>query len=297
MSTPRSIDEYLDQLRAALKGADPAMIQDALYDAEEHLRSELAENPQSSEAELLDKICGSYGAPEEVAEIYRNQEKVVMRALRPPPPRPRSSWLGRFFGVAADPRAYAAMFYMLLALPVGIFYFTWVVTGISMSMGFAILIIGAPFTVLFFGSVRMLSLLEGRIVEAMLGVRMPRRPPYTDRDQPWLARIGRMFTDPRTWSSLFYMLVMLPLGIIYFTILVTGLAISLAFIAQPFGQIFWHLPVAQIDNVSFFVPVWCWPLEFAFGLFCLFVMLHLARGIGRMHGAIAKHLLVKTAQA
>ena len=90
MSTPRSIDEYLAQLRTALKGADPAMIQDALYDAEEHLRSELAENPQTSEADLLEKICGSYGAPEEVAEIYRNQEKVVMRALRPPPPRPRS---------------------------------------------------------------------------------------------------------------------------------------------------------------------------------------------------------------
>ena len=106
-----------------------------------------------------------------------------------------------------------------------------------------------------------------------------------------------MFTDPRTWSSLFYMLIMLPLGIIYFTILVTGLAISLAFIAQPFGQIFWHLPIAQIENISYYVPAWCWPLEFAIGLFGLFVMLHVARGIGRLHGGIAKHLLVKTAQA
>jgi uncharacterized membrane protein len=39
---PTSIPEYLEQLRAALSGADPAMIQDALYDAEEYLRSELA---------------------------------------------------------------------------------------------------------------------------------------------------------------------------------------------------------------------------------------------------------------
>ena len=31
---PRSIQEYLDQLRAELAGADPALIQDALYDAE-----------------------------------------------------------------------------------------------------------------------------------------------------------------------------------------------------------------------------------------------------------------------
>ncbi|MBK7012329.1 MAG: hypothetical protein IPH43_06355 [Xanthomonadales bacterium] len=35
---PGTIREYLDQLRVELRGADPAMIQDALYDAEEHLR-------------------------------------------------------------------------------------------------------------------------------------------------------------------------------------------------------------------------------------------------------------------
>ena len=39
---PRSIDEYLKQLRAALEGQDPALIQDALYDAEEYLRAEVA---------------------------------------------------------------------------------------------------------------------------------------------------------------------------------------------------------------------------------------------------------------
>ena len=43
-ATPRSVAEYLEQLRAALAGADPALVQDALYDAEEHLRGELREN-------------------------------------------------------------------------------------------------------------------------------------------------------------------------------------------------------------------------------------------------------------
>src|ERR1051325_2860228 len=45
MNTPRTIAQYLEQLRAALAGADPALIQDALYDAEEHLRAELQEHP------------------------------------------------------------------------------------------------------------------------------------------------------------------------------------------------------------------------------------------------------------
>lgn len=48
---PTTIPDYLAQLRQALAGADPAMIQDALYDAEEYLRAELAEQAGKSEAE------------------------------------------------------------------------------------------------------------------------------------------------------------------------------------------------------------------------------------------------------
>ena len=47
---PTSIPDYLDRLRRALAGAAPALVQDALYDAEEYLRSELAEHPGKSEA-------------------------------------------------------------------------------------------------------------------------------------------------------------------------------------------------------------------------------------------------------
>jgi hypothetical protein len=172
----KTIPEYLGQLRAALADADPAVTQDALYDAEEYLRAEWAEHPEFDEAGLLASVAGSYGAPEEVAAIYRDTEVTVRQALRTPPPRPRESPLGRFFGVLGDPRAYASLLYMLLALATGIFYFTWVVTGLSLTAGLGVLIIGIPFAVLFFASVRGLSLVEGRLVEAMLGERMPRRP-------------------------------------------------------------------------------------------------------------------------
>src|SRR6202008_227607 len=139
--------------------------------------------------------------------------------LRPPKPPKQASWVGQFFGVAADPHTYGALFYMVLSLGTGIFYFTW-----AMSAVFLVLIIGIPFALLFLGSVRMLSLMEGRIVETMLGVRMPRRPAFSARGMSFWQRIGAVFSDPRTWGTLFYMFMMLPLGIAYFTLAVTLLA-------------------------------------------------------------------------
>ena len=133
-ATPRTVEQYLDLLRAELQGADRALVQDALYDAEEHLRAELAQNPDDTEETMLGRIVASYGAPAEVADAYRSNETRVQAALRTPPPKPKHTALGRFFGVYSDPRAYLSLAYMLLALATGILYFTFAVTG-SVALG------------------------------------------------------------------------------------------------------------------------------------------------------------------
>jgi len=293
---PATIPQYLEQLREALRGADPALVQDALYDAEEYLRAELAEQSGRSESEVIASVAGSYGAPEEVADIYRQTEVTVNRALRPPRPPKQRSLLGRFFGVAADPYTYGALFYMLLSLATGVFYFSWVVTGASLSAGLLILIIGVPLLLLFLMSVRLLSLVEGRIVEVLLGVRMPRRPLYTQRDKPWLTRIGELFTDGRTWTGMAYLLVMLPLGTAYFTGTVTLLAVSASLLLAPMALVFdWTGPGIYLEGLHLDLAG-TWPLAllaFVIGVLLLFVTLHLARLVGRFHGWLAKHLLVR----
>jgi uncharacterized membrane protein len=325
---PTTIPQYLAQLRAALHDADPAMVQDALYDAEEYLRSELAAQPGRSEAEVIADVAGSYGAPEEVADIYRETEITVNRALRtpsasvrpiarvvpaieagtasagaagvgqvPPPPQPvpHRSALARFFGVALEPRTYGSLFYMLLSLATGIFFFMWVVTGLSLSLGLMILIIGIPLTVLFFGSVRGLALLEGRLVEVLLGERMPRRPRYADRSRSWLQRIGDMFTDGRTWLTMLYFVLMLPLGIVYFTVAITLLSVSLAFIWAPVATLFTlgGQPGIYFESELVTLPFWATPALAVLGVALLFCTMHLARAVGQVHGLMAKHLLVR----
>ena len=303
-TTPNTIVEYLDQLRAALKGADASLVQDALYDAEEYLRAELAANPGLSEAELLAQVAGSYGAPEEVAEIYRDTEVTVQKALHTPAPRipaapgkaPAEAVHAKgFFAVALDPYTYGALFYMLLSLVTGVFYFTWISTGLSLSVGLSVLIIGIPFFILFMASVYAISLLEGRLVETLLGVRMPRRPVYRAVEAGWTARIKALLTDARTWLSLLYMALMLPLGMVYFTLTVTLLSVSLSLIAAPLlwwmGQAGWlHFNVTMGDVDSSLAS----PVLFIAGVLGFFASLHLIRLIGRWHGRFAKHLLVES---
>ncbi len=299
MNTTRiatTIPEYLEQLRAALTGADPAMIQDALYDAEEYLRSELAEQPGCSEAEVIASVAGSYGAPEEVAEIYRDTEVTVNRALRPPTVVKRDSLAAKFFGVIVDPRTYGALFYMLLSLATGIVYFTVVVTGVSLSAGLLVLIIGIPILVLFLALIRVLSLVEGRIVEVLLGERMPRRPLYMQRGKGWLERIGEIFTDGRTWTAMLYFLLMLPLGVVYFTVGVTGLSVAAGLIVAPVLALFDADAVALgIEGLPLAGQALMTPLVMLVGVVVLLLTLHLARLVGKVHGTLAKHLLVRTA--
>jgi hypothetical protein len=191
---------------------------------------------------------------------------------------------------------------MLLTLATGILYFTIVVTGLSLSFGFAILIIGIPFFLAFIGITRVIALGEGRLLEAVTGERMPRRPVHPGPPTGWLKRIGEMLTDVRTWTTLLYMLLMLPLGIVYFTLTVTGLAIGLAFTAAPFlvfaRWLGWGADATFSDDVH--IGGWALADHSMFsalilgilGVLIVTLLMHAARGIGRGHAHLAKALLV-----
>src|SRR5258708_16315734 len=152
-SAPRSIDQYLRQLREELAGADAALLQDALYDAEEYLRAEVAAHPGKSESDVLELIASTYGAPDEVADAYRDTEVKVKAAMATPRKEPKSA-MGKFFGVFLDPPAYTSLFFMLLALPPAIIYSVLSFTRLSLSAGLSVLIIGVPFLFLFIAGLR-----------------------------------------------------------------------------------------------------------------------------------------------
>ncbi len=291
-----TVDGYLINLKNALKGCDQATVQDALADAEDHLRTALAgvkdAKPGSNEGESLAAIVEDYGSPEEVAAAYREIERRLPPALAPNvQPQGRSVW-ARFFGVMADPRAWGALLYMIISLLTGILYFTWAVTGISLSLGLIVLIIGLPFILLFLLSVRGISLVEGRIVEALLGVRMPRRSIFVDKNKGFWARLKELVFSWGVWKTLLYMVLMLPLGVLYFTIFVTLISLGLALVAAPVAELVFRYPLIMIDSVRYFTPYWQMPFWMAGGVLILVISMHFAKLLGRLQGSFAKLMLM-----
>ncbi|MDP1808368.1 MAG: sensor domain-containing protein [Actinomycetota bacterium] len=133
---------------------------------------------------------------------------------------------------------------------------------------------------------------EGKVVEALLGVRMPRRPRVVAIDGGILARIKWWLTDRRTWTTLVYMFFQLPLGIFYFAMLVMTLTLSIgAIVGTPVSAVT-GVPMIQTDNYNFVPSPWAVPFIIAVGALAIVALMHLVCAIGRLHGAYAKAMLV-----
>jgi hypothetical protein len=293
-----TVDGYLSALREQLVGADPALVQDALASAHEYLRGEQAEAAASgrelSEAQLMARTLERYGTPEEVAEAYRESERTQQRLGPFPAPTPRERSFGeRVLGVVVDPRAYGSLFYMFLALATGIVFFTWTVTGLALSIGLLPLIIGVPFALLYLASLRGLAQVEGRIVEGLLGERMPRWAPVS-AGRGWWARIKGWLADWRTWTTLAYMILKLPLGVLSFAVFSIILSLTLGLALAPLAHLFTGLPVANFGSWRVDLPWYvAFPVFWLAAAFDLLVGLHLARALGKLQARLAKVMLVR----
>lgn len=222
---------------------------------------------------------------------------------------------GGFLGLLFGPRTLGAVFYMLLSLPLGVVYFTTVVTGLSVSIPMLILIVGLLIAPLFMLLVRFLSLTEGYITQTLLGAQIPLREDDVieeslDDDeernvaQGFWAWFKRSFSDVRSYTSMIYMLLMLPLGIGYFTAAVTGFAVSIAFIFAPIIKLLglsddMHIHVGEADsalviNSAEFLNSTAGSLVLVVaGIVGLIAMLLLSRGVGWLHARLAEVMLVK----
>ncbi len=183
-----------------------------------------------------------------------------------------------------------------------------------------VLIIGIPFAILFMFSVRGIAFIERHIVHIFLGTDMSADEKDEDEitenefseseaeseegKNRFFAYLKTTFTDGRTYSAMFYMMLLLALGIVYFTIAVTGLSVGLTLIIAPalvllgfdkyvnidFGDAEMNSGILHWVAANPYNPLML-GVMMVIGFLVFFLTLHLARGIGTMHGKLAHALL------
>jgi uncharacterized membrane protein len=293
----KTVDAYLDQLKAALSGSDSALIQDALSDAEEYLQTALesvqAKNPQLAKEESLQQIIDTYGSPQEVASAYREVESFIGPSSTEVQKPAKQSYISRYFGVISDARAWGASLYAIMSFLTGMIYGLWALFGLSVTLVTLLLIIGIPVTGLYLLSVRGIALMEGRIVEALLGVRMPRKPVFVSQNLSWKDKFKSLITDSYTWKSLVYMIIHFPLGLVYGGITLVLFSLSLKAILYPLLDGLFGRPLITLGSQAYHTSPWLFPLVSAVGIVLFALTLHFIKMIGSIYGRYAKAMLVK----
>jgi uncharacterized membrane protein len=300
----KTIENYLHELKSAMKGSDAATIQDALSDAEEYLVDAVEalreKKPNISQVEAFQLVSSQYGSPKEIADAYLEAEERLSQSYSRRNKMKKRSLLARFFGIFADSMAWSSLLFVLISLVTGIVFFTWTVTGVSLSVSFLIFIFGLFFLLFFLYSLRGIALAEGKLVEALLGTRMPHRPLFAPKNLNWKEQLKLLLKDKHTWLTLVYMLIKLPLGVFIFAVLVILFSCSLSLIATPgiwFGILFFspnniiYLEAIQ-GQLGTWGSNWMMVVYGLVGILALTASMHAAKASGILQAKWAKLMLV-----
>ena len=136
-----------------------------------------------------------------------------------------------------DGRTYLRIFYLLIAFPLGTLYFIVIVTGLSVGIGLAIILVGFLILVLTLLCWLLFARIERELAIHLLGARIrPISIPDPSPRSAW-QRLPRTLKDPVTWKSLAYLLVEFPFGILSFTLGVVLVSVSLSLVLYPVAYV------------------------------------------------------------
>lgn len=311
---PNPIALYLAQLELALAGQNPALVHDAIVDAESHLRAAVAAGADPARA------VEDFGAPEDIARAY-----IAADARLPfvTPVSAGESFLPRarhlpIIGIWFHPHAWGSLLYFTtIGFVFAVIVFMWVVGMLALSFAtLPVLLIGVVPLVLLLGSVRGLCLLDGQLCQFFLGVRMPRRtqPVYTFSGISIWQRLGCWLRDVRSWLSLAYLLGSFPVAVVLFTLFVCLVSSSAALMGMPIASLLGgatvNIEVDPGETVNILgmdltrhssgyieIPFLLTLVFFLGGLLLATCTLWLARGLGWVYGHVVQAIQVARPRA
>ena len=202
---------------------------------------------------------------------------------------PSLDLIRRLLSPIGESRTYLRILYLLLALPLGVIEFTFLVTALSFGFGTAITLIGIPVLVGTVWAWRWLAQLERRIIGRLLVTDIPEPYRPDPPDTRWWKRLGARLADPATWKDLAFLLLQLPLGIVSFSVAVSVIGFGLRLLlapafTEPFGDGDW---IAWLDINSTAGSIAAVPV----GALILLLGIPGLNALGRLYGWFAGLLL------
>jgi hypothetical protein len=152
------------------------------------------------------------------------------------------SEIDRIFAPVVQPRTYRNLLYLALSMPLGILYFVSMITGLSLAVGTAVILVGFLVLTLTLWLARAFGRMEQELTKALLGATFTDRPPSP---KGWRAQ----FTDRYNWTTVVYLLLRFPIGVLGFVTSVL-LVSSIPVMAAPllYTVIPFTVGTAPIDN-------------------------------------------------
>jgi hypothetical protein len=212
-------------------------------------------------------------------------------------------------GIWFDCHAWGSLLFFILGIAPALVYFTVLVTGITLGLGFVPIVVGLPILVLVLGIARAMALFHGQLIERMTGVRMPRR--YAARSAAagtsLMRRVVLWLTDGRSWLSAAFLVGNLPVAMFLFSLFISLAAFGVAALAVPVASLFSHTTIRWSSDVELnyffwhltpdatgyihFPPDAVW-FGIVVGLTVATLTLYLARAIGWLYAQAAKAIQV-----
>jgi hypothetical protein len=150
------------------------------------------------------------------------------------PAEKRLNLLVRFFTAPVEARTYMNLLYLALAFPLGLIYFVFLITGLSVGFGLTIIWVGLPVLAVVFASSFGMSALERRLAIHLLGARVPPMSPQrTGAPENVWKMVQEFLSNPVTWKGMAFLFLKFPLGLVSFILTVVLLSVSFGFALAP----------------------------------------------------------------
>ncbi len=142
--------------------------------------------------------------------------------------------MGTLFRPLIRARTWKETLHLLVDLPLGIAWFTIIVTGIALGVGLIpLMFIGVLVLLLTLQFVRVVSAIERARAKALLDADIANPFMPIGEIKGWWPRIKAVLGDGALWKGVAYCVVALPVGIITFTVAVTFWSIALGGVTAP----------------------------------------------------------------